>query len=144
MRHKKAISFLIIGLVLVVVGIALAFTLKQPQKPLEKLLYVCIVIIGCLIFGHNLGKLVIHFSLKDNPELLKSIEIEQNDERNVMIYNMATAKAFDIMTSYVNIAILMLLALMQRDIWIILLFSTYNLLAIMLKVFYLLKYHKKM
>jgi len=109
MRHKRTISFSIIGLALIVAGIALAFTLKQPQKPLEKFLYVCIVIIGYLIFGHNLGKLIVHFSLKDNPELLKSIEIEQNDERNVMIHNMATAKAFDIMTSYVNIAILMLL-----------------------------------
>ena len=54
-------------------------------------------------------------ALKRNPEIVCQLEIEQKDERNIMIANGAKARAFDMMT-FVFGALMVCFALMQIDL----------------------------
>ena len=51
--------------------------------------------------------------LESAPEIQKQLEIEQNDERNVTLANLAKGKAFDIML-YLNGALMVSFVLMQQ------------------------------
>lgn len=52
-----------------------------------------------------------HFSLKNNEELVRKIEIDENDERNVLIAEKSKARAYDMMI-YMFAALILIFSLM--------------------------------
>lgn len=70
------------------------------------------------MFGHGIGDLINKKVTAKNTELAKQIEIDQKDERNIMITNMAKAKGYDIMT-YVFPALMLAYALMGASMEIL-------------------------
>ncbi len=141
---KKNSGYLSLGLgiILLAVGLVLLKTLSNPQGILLGLPYVCIGF-GCGAFGHGLGEIINRRVLKNEPQLQKQLDIEKNDERNIAISNYAKARAFDSML-YIFGALMVAFALMNVDIWAVLLLAVAYLFIVGLFIFYLNKYHKEM
>ena len=119
--QKPIKSYLIIaaGVALLAAGLCLIKMIPDPQGVLKVLPYVCIGL-GCGLFGNGVGNAVSRRVLKNSPELVRQIEIEQNDERNRFISSHSKAKAFDLMT-FVFGALMVCFALMQVDLAAVLL-----------------------
>ncbi|MFK7696605.1 hypothetical protein, partial [Paenibacillus sp. HJGM_3] len=96
---KKTISsyFLtVVGLGLLAGGLYFIKTIDDPQGMLRALPYICVGL-GCGIFGHGMGEIIVRSAMKNNPAAAKQLEIDQNDERNLAIANRGKAKAYDMM-----------------------------------------------
>ena len=76
--------------------------------------------VGCGLFGHGMGNAVSERVLKKYPEVARQKEIEENDERNVVIAERSKARACDLMT-FVLGALMLCFALMQVDLALVLL-----------------------
>ncbi|WP_137665375.1 hypothetical protein [Enterococcus hulanensis] len=111
MKKTKELLIAILGLILVLIGFYLIKAIDDPQNIMRTLPYLCIGL-GCGLFGNGFGEYVSKKSIENNPKLVKQIEIDTKDERNVMIGNMAKAKGFDMML-YVYSALLLTFALME-------------------------------
>ena len=118
MKRKYGV-WVCIGLILLAAGLYLVRQDKNPGEMLRVLMYICIGV-GCGLFGHGMGQIVRQRALKGDPEIARRLEIEQNDERNIMIASRAKARAFDMMT-FVFGALMVCFALMQIDLAAILL-----------------------
>lgn len=92
------------------VGIGFA---AHQNETLATLAYLLIGL-GCGIFGHFSGKLMKWYAVKDHEELVKQMEIEAKDERNLLIAEKSKAKAYDLMTSLFA-SMLLVFALMGVD-----------------------------
>lgn len=92
------------------VGIGFA---AHQNETLATLAYLLIGL-GCGIFGHFSGKLMKWYAVKDHEELVKQMEIEAKDERNLLIAEKSKAKAYDLMTS-LFVSMLLVFALMGVD-----------------------------
>lgn len=112
MKKTKTKELLIafLGLLLIGVGFYLIKTLGDSHTVMTSLPYLCLGL-GCGLFGYGFGEFISKKTIESNPQLAKQIEIDTKDERNVMIGNMAKAKAFDMML-YVYSALLLTFALM--------------------------------
>jgi len=95
-------------------------TLPNMQGILRTLPYICIGV-GSVIFGQNIGTVVSIFTLRNDPQSAKKIEIETKDERNTAIRNRAKAKSYDLMLMLFG-ALMMAFALMQVEIYVTLTF----------------------
>lgn len=116
---KKSLYW-VVG-VLGVLLAALGLYLLKTQEMMKTLPFICIGI-GCGMFGHGMGELLSRAALNKHPELAKQLEIEQKDERNVMLANLSRAKGFTMMT-YVFAALLLVYALMGASYTVILPFA---------------------
>ncbi len=92
------------------VGIGFA---AHQNETLATLAYLLIGL-GCGIFGHFSGKLMKWYAVKDHEELVKQMEIEAKDERNLLIAEKSKAKAYDLVTS-LFVSMLLVFALMGVD-----------------------------
>ena len=101
----------VIGVLLVLLGLYLLKTIRNPAVFLLALPYVSIGV-GCGLFGHGMGSLISRKALQGDPALQKQLEIDARDERNVAIANRAKGKAFDCMT-FVLGALMVSFALMR-------------------------------
>lgn len=139
--NKKQTNFnpflLALGLLLLAGGLLLL----KPCPGLAILPYLCIGL-GCGAFGHGLGGILSRRALRRNPRLQKQLEIEQMDERNILISNQAKAKAYDIMI-YVFGALMLALAFLQVDLAAILLLVAAYLIVVGFFLFYFNKYHRE-
>lgn len=117
MKNSKSIVIGILGVLLCGIGFYFMKSLTDPQGIIKTLPYI-LVGIGCGMFGHGIGDLINKKVTAKNPEIAKQIEIDQKDERNIMITNMAKAKGYDIMT-YVFSALMLAYALMGASIEIL-------------------------
>ena len=104
--------------------------------------FVCLGI-GCGAFGHGMGDLLSRKALASDPELARSLAIEQQDERNIALANRAKGKAFDIMI-YVYGALLVSFGLMGMDLAPLLLLVFAYLLVMGCSIYYRIKYDKEM
>lgn len=104
--------------------------------------FVCLGI-GCGAFGHGMGDLLSRKALENDPELARSLAIEQQDERNIALANRAKGKAFDIMI-YVYGALLVSFGLMGVALAPLLLLVFAYLLVVGCSVYYRVKYEKEM
>ena len=102
MKRAKNIWLSVLGFALIAAGIYLIRTVPDPQGILRALPFL-LVGFGCGIFGHGLGELLAKKAAESDPETARRMEIDQTDERNVMIGNMAKAKGYDMMT-YVSVS----------------------------------------
>lgn len=82
----------------------------QLTKIINIISYISIAI-GCGFFGHFMKNIIRHFSLKNNEELVRKIEIDENDERNVLIAEKSKARAYDMMI-YMFAALILIFSLM--------------------------------
>lgn len=135
-------SFTILGILLLGLGLFLIKSISNPQGIMQTLPYICVGL-GCGIFGHGMGNTLGERVMKNNPEIKKQLEIEQNDERNIAIGNAAKAKAYEMMI-YVFGALILSLALMGVDMEVILLLVFAYLFVVFYGIFYRFKYDKEM
>ena len=110
MKRAKNVRLSVLGFALIAAGICLIRTVPDPQGILRALPFL-LVGFGCGIFGHGLGELLAKKAAESDPETARRMEIDQTDERNVMIGNMAKAKGYDMMT-YVFGALMVSFAVM--------------------------------
>jgi len=141
---KTTLAYLltVVGLGLLAAGLYLIKTMEDPQGLLRALPYICVGL-GCGIFGHGIGEIILRSAKKNNPAAAKQLEIDQNDERNLAIANRAKAKAYDMMV-FVFGALLISLSLMGIDLTVILLLVFAYLLIVVCNSYYRFKYYSEM
>lgn len=104
--------------------------------------YVCMGL-GCGAFGYGLGGMVNSRVIRNNPQLKRQLEIEQNDERNIALSNRAKAKAYDAML-YVFGALMVAFAIMGVEMPAVLLLVAAYLFAVGYFIFHLNRYNRQM
>jgi hypothetical protein len=142
---KKSISsyfITVVGVGLLAVGLYFIKTIEDPQGMLRALPYICVGL-GCGIFGHGMGEIIIRSAKKNNPAAAKQLEIEEKDERNLAIANRAKAKAYDMMV-FVLGALITAFALMAIDLIMVLLLVFAYLFILGYNSYYRFKYFKEM
>ncbi|BBI33477.1 hypothetical protein [Cohnella abietis] len=142
---KKPISsyfFTVIGAGLLASGVYFIKTIEDPQGILRALLYICVGL-GCGIFGHGMGEIIVRLATKNNPAVAKKLEIVHKDERNLANANRAKAKAFDLMV-FVFGALNITVALMDIDLTVVSLLVFAYLFIIGYCTYYRIKYYKEM
>lgn len=142
MRKKTGYVIVTIGILLLGTGLYFVKTMSNPQGIMLKLPYVCIGI-GSGLFGHGMGSILSRRAMQNNPQMLRQMEIEQNDERNIAIANRAKGKAFDMMT-FVFGALMIAFALMGADLAAVLLLVFAYLFVHGYAVYCRCKYEKEM
>lgn len=130
------------GSLLLLVGLYLIKNINESHGIMAVLPY-WLVGFGCGIFGHGVGDIIKKRVVRKQPELVKKLEIEQKDERNIAIGNHAKAKAYDIMI-FVFGALMFCFSIMGVDMSAILLFVLAYLFIVGYNVFYRLKFEKDM
>ena len=144
-RNKNILrDFMLVflGLALVLTGLYLHKSIDSVNKTVLAIPYLFIGI-GCGVFGHFMGNIIKYFSTKNNKELIRQLEIDKNDERNVLIAEKSKAKAYDLMT-YLFAAMLIMFSLMGVDkLQIIILVAIYLSIQIY-AVFWHSKFEKEM
>ena len=109
----KNLVFALFGLALIVLGIFAHMNGASDEKGIVAIYYLLIGI-GCGIFGHFTGNIISYFSLRNNEALMRQIEIEKKDERNIVIAEKSKSKAYDLMT-YLFAAMLIMFSLMGME-----------------------------
>ncbi|WNS77343.1 hypothetical protein RRV45_10280 [Bacillus sp. DTU_2020_1000418_1_SI_GHA_SEK_038] len=142
---KKSISayiLTVVGLGLLSGGLYFIKTNEGLQGMLGALPYICVGL-GCVIFGHGMGEIVLQRAMKSAPAAAKQLEIGKNDERNLAIANQAKAKAYDMMV-FVFGALMLAFTLMGIDLVVLLLFVFSYLLILVYGTYYRFKFNKEM
>ncbi|MDQ0062729.1 hypothetical protein [Paenibacillus harenae] len=142
---KKIISsyFLtLVGVGLLAGGLYFIKRIEDPQGMLRALPFICVGL-GCGIFGHGMGEIIVRTAMKNNPAAAKQLEIDKKDERNLAIANRAKAKAYDMMV-FVLGALITAFAFMAIDLIMVLLLVFAYLFILGYNTYYRFKYYKKM
>ncbi len=141
MKNKRIIPIIciIVGIILVLICIVgKNINIFDTYKSLFGIL----LGIGSGLFGGGLGQLVNVLIVNKYPEAKKKKEIEENDERNVYINNMAKAKAFNLMGIVLPIVILIGILIDIKFIMTIILLLAYSLIY-GIQIYFLNKYIKE-
>lgn len=141
---KKVQNYMIAaaGIILICVGLLLIKMIAEPNAFMKVFPYICVGI-GCGIFGQGMGNILSQRTFRKNPGLQRHIEIEQKDERNITIGNMAKAKAYNMMI-YVFGALMIVFAVMGASLSVVLLFVAAYLFVISYGIYYRIKYDRNM
>ncbi len=99
--------------------------------------------VGCGAFGYGAGDAISAQILKKDPELARELEIEQQDERRMMIAERSKARAFDMMT-YALGALMLCFTLMKVDMSVVLLLVGVYLVIEGYAVYQMVKLDKEM
>ncbi|MCI5499157.1 MAG: hypothetical protein MR419_06510 [Clostridiales bacterium] len=132
----------LLGVALVAVGFFLLRGYGAAQGLMAVLPFLAIGL-GCGTFGHGMGALLSRKALAADPALQKQLEIDQQDERNQAIANLAKGKAFDKMI-FVFGALMVSFALMGVDLVPLLLLVFAYLLVVGYSVYYRVRLEKEM
>lgn len=138
----RYIIFAIIGFIIFGTGLVLIKLLPDVDSIIKTLLYICVGL-GSGLIGGNLGMAIKNRGYLKNSQIAKQAEIEEKDERNRTISNMAKAKAYELML-YTYSAILLAFALMGVEMYIVLTLVAVYLFIVSVNAYYLNKYHKEM
>ncbi len=141
-KNLKSYGLILIGVILIGTGIVLLRGGIPEQGALLALPYICIGI-GCGVLGHGGGELIGRAKEKRDPDTVKMIQIEQNDERNTAVMRRAKAKALDVMI-FVFGALILALALLGADIYVVLLSTGAYVFVLGSVVYYSIRYNKEM
>ena len=133
---------IVLGVFAAACGIYLLNVAANPAGMMKALPYVCIGV-GCGMFGHGAGAYFGQKTYQKNPELKKQIEIEQRDERNITIANMAKAKAYNA-ALWVISALLLCFVLIGVDTVPVLLLAAAELFLVGYNIYYMVKYQKQL
>ncbi len=132
----------VVGFIIFAAGLVLLKLLPDADGILKVLPYICVGV-GAGVFGGNLGTAIVNNTIMKNPKMAKQVEIEEKDERNEVIRNKAKARAYDLMV-YVYSAVLLAFALMQVNMYVILILAIMYLFINFTYIYYRIKYHKEM
>lgn len=140
---KRLFNYVMIfaGAVLFAFGFYLMRTNTGLQGVVSTLPYICVGV-GCGIFGYGLGDILNLMARKKYPEMAKQFDIEEKDERNVMISNEAKAKGYTMMV-YVFSALLLIYIFMSASLTIILPFIAAYLFVMFYVLYQRFKLEKK-
>ena len=141
-RGRTAFILLIIGVILVIVSTITLFFLSEERYSYTVVSYL-VFGIGFGLVGDALGRLNSLRLERKDPERMKIIRVEKNDERNIAIDEKAKAKAFSFMI-YLYAAVLVLLAVMRVELRALLIMVAAYLLVVMFSLFVKLKLYKEM
>lgn len=103
-----------VGILIFITGLLLLKLVSEPEGMMRALPYLCIGI-GCGMLGRGISLIVSGNIMDKNPEIKKQKQIEEQDERNVMLSAMAAAKAYR-MATYVFDVLLLSYALMGVEL----------------------------
>ncbi len=143
MRNKQRYYlFTAIGIVLMLAGFFLLRGYSDAQGLMQVLPFVCIGA-GCGAFGWGSGELISKRVLRSDPKLALQIEIEQNDERRILISERARARAFNVM-NYTFAALILCFVLMGVDTAAILLLIAVYLFVEFYAVYQMVKLEKEL
>lgn len=140
--YKRYLLFTFLGICLLVLGAILAKMDINLPVIIETLPYI-LVGIGAGIFGQNLGSVLMIRSFKKDPMLEKKYEIDLKDERNNSIRDRAKAKSYDLMVKVFGV-LLLVLALINKDLTIVLLVVFAYVIVVYSNVYYLTRLNKEM
>ncbi|MHA6482351.1 hypothetical protein ACX1C1_10685 [Paenibacillus sp. strain BS8-2] len=132
----------LIGVALFAGSVYFIKTIEDPEGALQSLPYLCFGL-GCVMFGHGIGEIVVRHAMNKNPAAAKQLVIDKNDERNLAITNRAKAKAFDMMT-FVFGALILGISLMGIELIVLLQLVFAYLFVLGYNSFYRYKYYKEM
>lgn len=141
-KRTKDYFVTVSGIVLLGVALYLIKSFPDSQGVMLRLPSVLIGI-GSGAFGLGMGNVISHKVMKNNPRLKKQFEIDQNDERNVTINNLAKAKAFDLMTFMLG-ALMLSFAVMGTEMVATLLLVCAYLFIHGYKIYYSYAFNKQM
>ena len=139
---RKDVVMIVAGLVLLVAGVVLAVTIKEPEGVMRYLPFLCIGY-GCGIFGGGMGSLNGKSILEKKPEAKKQKDIAEKDERNLVIGYRAKAKAYDMMVFMFG-ALIISFVLMETGIVPVVMLVCAQLLILGYGLYYRIKYEKEM
>ncbi|MGO4547773.1 hypothetical protein AB4Z29_23560 [Paenibacillus sp. 2TAB23] len=130
------------GVILLAGGLYFIKTIEESQGMLRALPYICFGL-GCGIFGHGMGEIIVSRAMKNIPAAVKQLEIDKKDERNLAIANRAKAKAFDMMV-FMFVPLLTAFSMMAIDLVVLLLLVFSFLFILVYNSYYRFKYYKEM
>lgn len=145
MKNKSIGRYLVytlIGFIILATGAILGKLSRDVQGIMQTLPYILIGI-GSGIFGQNLGTMINIWAKKKDPQAAKQIEVEEKDERNISIRNMAKAKAYDLMVIVFG-SMLMAIALIQIEWTVIIAFVIAYLFVTFSSIYFMIKYNKEL
>ena len=116
--------------------------IKRLDMGSQAALYVCVGL-GCGVFGQGLGELLTRRREKENPEAARQREIEENDERNIVLRDRAQASTFRVMIPVFG-TLFLALALMETELRVVLLLVAAYIYICGCSVWYSVKYRKEM
>lgn len=141
-KNDRDYFIALIGLLMTAAGLYFVKEISEPEGVMLALPYVLIGI-GCGAFGSGTGNIIRAKAIGNRPELKKRIEIEENDERNILISNQAKAKAYDLMI-FVFGALLLSFAFMGMNLIPVLMLVFAYLFVVFSSIYYRSKYEKRM
>ncbi|TDL32003.1 hypothetical protein E2R51_12380 [Jeotgalibacillus sp. S-D1] len=141
-KIMSAYLITIAGVGLLAVGLYFIKTIEDLQGMAGALPYICVGL-GCGIFGHGMGEIILRHAMNHHSEAAKQLEIDKNDERNLAIANRAKGKAYDMMVFLFG-ALLLALGLMGLDLTMLLLIVFVYVFIVMYCTYYRFKYDKEM
>ncbi|MGO1818303.1 MAG: hypothetical protein ACTH0S_01305 [Senegalia sp. (in: firmicutes)] len=138
-KNKRSLIFTLAGALLAVIGIFLG---QYSQGIVLVLLNICIGL-GAVLFGRGMSNIMIEKTIKNKPNIKEQIEIDENDERNIMIANRAKAKTYD-MLIFVFPGLTAFLGLMEVDLRVIFIFVFAFIFSLIYGIYFRFKYDKEM
>jgi len=138
-KNKRSYIFILAGALLAVMGIFLG---EYSQGIILVLLNICIGL-GAILLGHGITNIMIEKAIKNKPNIKEQIEIDENDERNIMITNRVKAKTYD-MLILIFPGLTAFLGLMGVDLIVILVFVLAFIFSLIYGLYYRFKYNKEM
>lgn len=132
----------LIGFIIMAGGAILGKNFREAEGILQALPYILIGI-GAGILGQNLGTVFNIIAAKKDPQLAKRKEIEEKDERNIIIRNKAKAKAYDLMIMVFG-TLMLALGMLEANWTIIIALVVSYLFVAAANVYYLNKFNKEM
>lgn len=145
MNMKKASVHYItggIGFSLILTGLYFVKGIQNAQGMQQILPYLSVGF-GCVIFGHGVGEILSQLAQLSTHNIVKQIEIEKNDERNLAISYRAKGKAYDIMVPVFG-ALLVSFGLMGVDRAVIILTAVAYVFICGCGIYYRSKFEKVM
>ena len=139
---RTAYILLIIGLMLVIVS-AISFYFFSSERFAYTVVSYAIFGGGFGLLGDGIGRLNAARLEKKDPERMKIINIEKNDERNIAIDEKARAKAYTL-SIYLFSAVLVILAIMRVELKALLIVLCADLIVMIYSLYIRLKLYKEM
>ena len=142
-KGGKVVYILLTMGLLLVIGSVFALYFFGNEKFAYTVISYCIFGGGFGLLGDGIGRLNVARLEKKDPERMKLVNIEKNDERNIAIDEKARAKAYTL-SIYLFSAVLVALAIMRVDIKALLLVLAADLLVLAYSLYIRIKLYKEM
>lgn len=139
-KHRRMWLPLLVSIIIMIASLLL---LKKGIFPYSQVFFALSAAISCGVFGMKLGEIGQWAAMRKEPEVSRLAEIEEKDERNVAIGNMAKGKAFEFM-SFLYSALFLAFILLGTELQTLLIFVTAYLLIHGVYIYHLVRLRRVM